>query len=408
LSLGRLSSVCLYFSAGFIGKRWIGEINCVPALKILSASLPFISVSAVFGGYFTGVERVIRSVSVNIAEQISRICVTVILLNTFGGGGIREICASLGAAAVFGEIVNCTAHSILYIIDIRRFPKNSRSDRYFSKIFGTAMPIAVSAYMRTGLSSLGHILIPKGLQASGSDFEKSFATYGTIHGMAFPVLLFPSALLTALSELIIPRLTAAQSEKNQKGIDYMTTRVIKIGLIFSVCVAGIMFFFGDILGQKIYKNTDVSHYLCCFAPLIPIMYCDTITDGCLKGLGQHMKAMFINIAEATLNVILLYILIPRYAITGYAVSIYVCECFNFVLSFGRLLYVADIDIGLSDIVRIIFSIAAAAKLTAFILPTGNIIILILVTVLLYTAILYAVRVILKSDIMWFRSILARR
>ncbi len=406
LCLGTLSAAGLYFSADFIGERWIGETACVPALKILSASLPFISVSSVFGGYFTGVERVIRSVSVNIAEQLSRIFVTVALLNIFISKGIAGVCASLGAAAVLGEVVSCCALGILYAVDIRRFPKNPVKKKYLRNIFGTAMPIAVSAYMRTGLNSLGHILIPKGLQASGAGFEKSFATYGTIHGMAFPVLLFPSALLTALAELVIPRLTAAQTNGSQRGINYIAARVIKIGLVFSALVAGVMFFFGDALGRMTYKTANVGRYLRCFAPLVPIMYCDMITDGCLKGLGQHMKAMFINIAEATLNVALLYILIPLYAITGYGISVYICESFNFILSFSCLLKVAKAGLNPFEVVGIIASAAAATKLAGLVF--SNALAAIPLAVVMYVAVLCLLKIISKSDIKWFGSVIAKK
>lgn len=405
LILGFASSLILFASSGFIGERWIGMTDCTPALRILALSLPFISVSAVFGGYFTGVERVVRSVVVDIAEQLSRIFITVVLLSIYGGDSLLYVCASLAAAAVFGEFVSCLAHLILYFIDIRRFPKNTPKGGYVKKIFGTAMPIAVSAYMRTGLSSLGHILIPRGLRLSGASFDKAFATYGIIHGMTFPVLLFPSALLTALAELIIPRLTTAQSEHNQTGINYMASRVIKIGLMFSMCVAGIMFFFGGALGECLYKTGDVGLYMKYFAPLIPVMYCDMITDGCLKGLGQHMKAMYINLAEATLNVILLYFLIPRCAILGYGISIYVCESFNFALSFGRLLKVAGVDVRLIDIAKIIFSATGAALIAGMF--ALNIVMSISATIVLYVIFLYALGVILKSDVVWFKGILHR-
>ncbi len=404
LCFGLASGACLFFGAGFISGQWIGDESCRAAMEILALSLPFISLSAVFGGYFTGVERVMRSVSVNILEQLSRIFVTVALLGAFGGG-IGNTCAALAVAASVGEAVSCAALTALYIIDIRRIPSRPQKAPYLRRLFGTAMPIAVSAYMRTGLNSLGHILIPKGLQRSGADFDSSFAAYGSIHGMAFPMLLFPSALLTALAELVIPRLTAAQSEGGQRGIDYMATRVIKIGLTFSVCVAGLMYFFGDELGIAVYKSPEVGRYVRCFAPLIPVMYCDMVTDGCLKGLGQHMKAMIINIAEATLNVVLLYILIPRYAITGYGVSIYVCECFNFVLSFGRLLKVADVDVGLFDLLRIVFASAVSGRL-ALCLPVG-IAARMACAAAVYAVMLYLLRVTGKSDVEWFKGVVRR-
>ncbi len=403
LTFGLFSCACLFFGGGFISERWIGSADCAGALRLLALSLPFISLSAVVNGYFTGVERVMRSVSVSIFEQVGRFFTTVVLLS-FSGGGIGAICRALAAAALLGEAVSWLALTALYFFDVRRLPRSDKRAPYLRNLLGTAMPIAVSSYMRTGLNSLGHILIPLGLRRSGAAFDAAFASYGAIHGMAFPMLLFPSALLTALAELVIPRLTAAQSAGGRRSINYMTTRVIKIGLIFSMGVAAVMFFFGGPLGTSVYKNPEVGVYLRCFAPLVPVMYCDMITDGCLKGLGQHLKAMVINIAEATLNVALLYFLIPRLAIAGYGLSIYVCECFNFALSFGRLLKVADVEIGLFDLGRITAAATAAGWLglrlfSGLGLPCG-----IPATILIYLALLCGARAISAGDVTWFKGI----
>ncbi len=405
LMFASASALCLFFSADFIGERWIGAEGCASALKILSVSIPFISLTAVFGGYFTGVERIVRSVAVDIGEQLSRIFVTIALFSVITEDRLPYICAVLAIAALFGEIVNGTVHTVLYLIDVRRFPRLPSKGGFSRKILTTALPIAVSAYLRTGLSSLGHILIPRGLRAAGSGFDSAFATYGAIHAMAFPVLLFPSALLTALAELIIPRLTAAQSEGNQKGINYMTSRVIKIGLMFSALTAAVMFFSGGALGEAIYKSSEVGLYMKYFAPLIPVMYCDMVTDGCLKGLGQHMKAMYINIAEATLNVTLLYFLIPRCAILGYGISIYVCECFNFALSFGRLLRVAKVSVSPADFAKIALSaILAAGGVGAVSLGPATAVIL---TAVAYAPLLYIFGAFPKSDVLWLRGIIRR-
>ncbi len=70
--------------------------------------------------------------------------------------------------------------------------------------------------------------------------------------------------------------------------------------------------------------------------MVPIIYMDIVTDGCLKGLGQMMWSMSYNIAEAALGVALVWTLLPRFALNGYIIALYACECFNFVMSITRL------------------------------------------------------------------------
>ena len=97
-----------------------------------------------------------------------------------------------------------------------------------------------------------------------------------------------------------------------------------------------MFFFADHLGLAVYKSTEAGHYIRILAPLVPIMYTDMTVDGCLKGLGQQVWSMGINIADALIGLAMVWWLLPRYALAAYIAVIYLTELFNFVLSMLRL------------------------------------------------------------------------
>ena len=72
------------------------------------------------------------------------------------------------------------------------------------------------------------------------------------------------------------------------------------------------------------------------APIVPVMFLDHVTDGMLKGVGEQVYSMWINITDSLLSVILVYFLIPSMGITGYAVVIIIMEGYNFLLSLIRL------------------------------------------------------------------------
>jgi O-antigen/teichoic acid export membrane protein len=66
------------------------------------------------------------------------------------------------------------------------------------------------------------------------------------------------------------------------------------------------------------------------------MYLDHVTDSMLKGLGEQVFSMWVNISDSALSVILVCVLIPKMGILGYAAVIVVMEGYNFLLSFVRL------------------------------------------------------------------------
>ena len=85
-----------------------------------------------------------------------------------------------------------------------------------------------------------------------------------------------------------------------------------------------------------YRILNIIKYIIFIAPLVPIMYTDMTVDGCLKGLGQQVWSMGINIADALLGLALVWWLLPQYALVAYIGIIYLTELFNFVLSIFRL------------------------------------------------------------------------
>jgi O-antigen/teichoic acid export membrane protein len=66
------------------------------------------------------------------------------------------------------------------------------------------------------------------------------------------------------------------------------------------------------------------------------MYLDHVTDSILKGIGEQVFSMWINVTDSLLSVFLVWLLIPRLGIMGYAVVIMIMETYNFAFSYYKL------------------------------------------------------------------------
>ena len=394
---GVTSLFSMWGLSGFIAEKWIGASEALVPLKILSLSLPFIPINAAVEGYFTAKQKVKRIVIAEIFDQIIKIAFIMVAFSFFSGK-IKNPCSALVASTTFGEIVSAIILLILYYGEA--WKKKTDSYGKMSDITKTAFPLAVSSYMRTGLSSLGHMLIPRGLTMGGMQKNGAFVTYGIIHQMALPVLMFPSAILSALGEVLIPRLTEAQTQNKKVGISYIVNRAMRIGAIFSFSVAGYMFFYSQNLGEIIYKNAEAGYYIKLMAPLIPIIYCDCVTDGCLKGLGQQLKCMIYNILEAVINIALLMLLLPRIAILGYLITMYVKEIFNFVLSFRRLTKITTVEIDGAALLSVVLASFGAKLLCTFVTSSQSLVVLTALYFVFYSFIIYISNSITRSDLKW--------
>ena len=102
------------------------------------------------------------------------------------------------------------------------------------------------------------------------------------------------------------------------------------------------------------------------APLIPIMYLDTSVDFVLKGLGEQVYTMRVNILDATLSLALVLILVPKFGLVGYIASVYFVEMVNCALSLSRLIKVTNLTVKAGWIIRPLISVFFACFISRFI------------------------------------------
>jgi len=260
------------------------------------------------------------------------------------GGDVETTCCALVLGGTVAEILSFVAEFLLYRLDRRaHLPQKVKVDDrgIRQKLMKISLPIAFTAAIRSGLVTLQHILIPEGLRNSGASHAAALSAYGSIHGMAMPIVLYPAALIAAFSGLLIPELAECRVKGHERHVRYIISRVWWLALLFSIGTAGVLICFSAEIGEALYPGTDTGRYLRLLAPLIPIMYVDTATDAMMKGLGEQVYSMNVNIADALISVILAWILIPEFGIDGYLVTIYFSEIFNTVLSITHLLSIAS-------------------------------------------------------------------
>lgn len=409
---GTVIAVLVFGFSDTIGKRWICDPRSIPSLKVLSLSLPFVAVSAALGGYFTAIKKIVRYTFVQLCEQIFRIAVTVFSLKAAASRGIEAACIAIVFGMTSAEIISMCSSSLLYALSHSKDGVPDSLGTVVKRLLRISIPDAVGSEMRSILMTVEHLLIPSGFRKSGSNPQTAMATYGVIHGMSLPLVLYPSALLSSLSGLLVPEISAQHAAGNKTRISYMIARVLHLSLIFSVGTAGILYFNSHELSVAVYNNNDVSFYTQVFAPLVPIMYMDMTIDGMLKGLDQQVSYMRYNIIDASVCVIFVYFLVPVLAVKGYVFVVFLSEILNFALSFRRLTVVSEVRVDLfKSIVIPALCIISAGSVKSIVAPffiTGSrfsdAVICVVLCLCIYLALLKIFGSIEKEEILWAKGL----
>lgn len=394
-------SIGMHCFAPLIAEHWIGDIRTVSSIRLYASFLPVTCLCGVMTGYFTAANRIGTLAAVEIAEQLLSMTVTMTALTFYAGSDPAKACQSV----ILGSgICACLTLVCLVILRLRERAVTAGRIPIRSRLLEAAVPLALADDLKAGISTTENLMVPKRL-ARYPGAANPLAAFGTVCGMVFPVLMFPAAILFGLAELLIPELARCAAAESKNRIKYLVKRSLRVALLYGCCCGGLMFLLAETLCVALYDNIEAGAHLKQYALLIPMLYCDAITDAMTKGLGQQKACVRYNIITSAMDVILLFVLLPRYGMGGYFFSFFVTHLLNFILSLRRLLLiVGNVISGKTPALMVIAAAASVFAASHLNFPAGQTIAFILI----FGCLLVLLQVVGKEDIRWIRGLILKK
>ena len=363
----------LFFSADYIGNQVLKDPRTILSLKILAPSLPFMAVSACFRGYFFAVRQVIKTASEQLLEQIAEIVIFALVVNFLAPMSLEYACCAIVLGTTGAEIFFCLYSFLLYWGELGKLRGKASKGRIsggIKKLLSICLPVTASSCLRSGLSMTENILIPE--------------------------------------------LSEANAANHKKNIHYIAGRVFQITFLFSIFICGFFVFFAKDLGLLIYHDSAPGVYLSVLAPVIPLMYLDSVVDGMLKGLNEQLSYLSYNIIDSVMRVGLILFLLPLMGLNGLIVVIFASEILNSTLSIARLMKVTQLKMRfftwiLKPALAVVFPgllLMGLSSILSKLLPDVlfRVLFELIFTVGIYLLLLFAMKSLTKDDIRWLKSI----
>ena len=400
LCSGTVATV-LYLAAPMVAEHWIGDMQTVNAIRLYATIIPLVCLCGCMTGYFTAANRIGTLAAVEIAEQLCYMVVTMTALQFWAGSDPARACE----AVVLGSgISSCLTLFCLILLRLMERPPTGPRIPVRHRLLETAVPLGLADNLKAGISTTENLMVPKRLALFSGELTP-LATFGTVCGMVFPVLMFPAAILFALAELLIPELARCNAAGSQQRIRYLTQKSLRMAMLYGCACSGILYLIAVPLCQSLYDSTQAGIYLQRYSVLIPMLYCDAITDSMTKGLGQQKACVRYNILTSAMDVLFLFFLLPRWGMDGYFLSFTVTHLLNFCLSLRRLLQITKI--------RISFYIPAFTCSATLIAVMGSTFLTgvaarILIFIALWCSLLTLLRILSFSDLQWLKGLLRKK
>lgn len=394
-------SLGLYTFAPWLAENWIGDMRALGAIRLYSAFLPVCCLCGVMTGYFTAASRIGTLAAVEIAEQLCSMAVTLGALTFWAGSDPGKACQSV----VLGSGIGCCITLVsLMFLRLREGCVRSPKIPVRSRLLQIAVPLALADVVKSGISTTENLMVPKRL-ALYPHTEDPLALFGIVCAMVFPVLMFPAAILFALAELLLPELARCAAAGSAQRIRYLVQRSLRVSMLYGCLFCGLMYLLAEPLCLWLYQDLQAGFYLRRFSLLIPMLYCDAITDAMTKGLGQQKACVRYNILTSAMDVVLLFLLLPRYGMDGYFVSFLVTHLLNFILSLRRLFMISKAKLTLKQPLLTALAAAAAIYIASHITAAPAKAIGFL---LLFGCLLYLLKVVGKEDVAWVKGLVTKQ
>ena len=305
--LGVLAMAAQAGLAGLAAKWWLGDVRAAGALRLSALGLPWMAVSAVLRGFFLARRRVGPNVASQLAEQTVRIGAVAAALYATPGRDAGERCTLVLGATALSEAVSCTLMALFCRGEARRCFGGKRAQtppEASRRLWDILWPVEGGRVLASALHTAENMLVPACLAVyltGAGGRAAALERYGVLKGMALPLLTFPFGLLGSLAVLLMPEITQAHVLGQTARLTALLDRMLRLTGFFSALAAALFWCWGPDAAGLLYGSAEAGFYLQVLAPVLPLLYLESMVDGAMKGVGEQKAAFRYSVWDAVLR-----------------------------------------------------------------------------------------------------------
>jgi len=319
-----LSCACaliLQGNAAYIAENFLGDARCEPLLIPLSYGLPFAAIHSCISGYCYGMKETKIPAISQMIEQIARILSVYIfyMILTKKGSDATITIAVLGL--VIGEMASA-------FYSAKSLSRNSHpfarlhftyTDMLFRfrELIPLSLPLTANRVLINLLQSIEAISIPARLQLYNHTNSEALSIYGVLTGMALPCILFPSAITSSVSIMLMPTVAEIQATDNYNEMGNIIKKVAGSCFILGLGCCFIFLVFGNWIGTVLFGSSIAGKFIITLSWMCPFLYTNSALLSVINGLGKTTFTFLINSFGLVIRIAGVFFAIPLFGIQGY-------------------------------------------------------------------------------------------
>mgnify|MGYP002800925030 FL=1 len=311
----------IHQNADMIASLFLQDPRTASLLRNVTWALPLAALHACVNAYFYSQKRTSLPALGQLLEQVVRIstaCLAYLYLLSLG----VTPSAWIAVIGIFtGELFSVIFALFIFMLHHRKeqislFPVRTPLT-HLGNLFTMYLPLTANRLITTFLTSIESILIPSRLILHGYSRAESLSIYGTLTGMALPLILFPNAITNSVCVMLLPSIAQLQALEQNKKIRQAVEITIQCCLLLGFSCTGFFAVFGGFLGRFLFHSSNAGLFIRTLAFVCPFLYLNAALNTILNGLGKTGICLFHSILGISLRLFCVIWVIPHQGIHGY-------------------------------------------------------------------------------------------
>ena len=419
--IGITGSVLLFLGAKTIATNWIQIPEAEYSLIALSPSIFFVSITAVIRGYFNGRQNFSATAKSQSIEQVLKTISTILLVELVVYLGKNNATLMAGAANLATTIATITSFGYIYtyyklkrkeigqeiLSSVNYTPTRIR--KTIKKILTVAMPISISSLISSFGKNIDSFTIVRFLKQITTE-EEAKIQYGILSGKIDSLCSLPFSLNVAFVTALVPSIAKSMARGNKREVNQKTKTFMLISILIALPITAILFLFSEPILNLLFPNAKNGAIYLKFSSIsIIFMILAQTTNGILQGIGKvNIPAIafgFGMIFKFICNIIL--IPNPKIGIFGAIIGNIICNIIALLIGMIVLYQNLKLEFTLKKIIlkpmlaTILMSFFAMwlyQNLKCIKLKNMAIILTLLVSSLIYIALIFLLKIFSKKEI----------
>ena len=269
-----------------------------------------------------------------VLEQVVRTCAVLGLLLLFLPQNPERTVGLIVAGMVICEVFSACTLTLLWHRRQGGGGERERGRVLDRRIAKVALPVAATALLGNLMGSACAVIIPQKLVEGGMEVSQAVSAFGVLFGMSLPMLGLPTAFISALGLVLMPKLSQAAALGRWQEVRRRVSGAMLATSVLMLPAMALLAVLGPDLGVLLFREPTAGAYLPPLAVSVALSCYRSVLACSLNGVGRQAAAArnALLAGAAELGLTALTVGIPGVGLKGYVLPALASEPLGVVLT----------------------------------------------------------------------------